>query len=60
MFSEDELLSDFWSLEGLDLQLICKEFGVGASTNGMEDFGDEPSPICSLPPVSLQAGFHLD
>lgn len=40
--------------------MVCKESRVGASLNELEDFGDEPSPLCSLPPTPLSAGLHSD
>lgn len=53
MFWDDEVFSDDGSMQGPNLQLVCKEFGVGASINGLEDSRDEPSPIYYLPPVPL-------
>lgn len=46
--SEDEVLLDD-GLDGSKLQLVCKEFGCKS-----EVLSDEPSPICSLPPVPLE------
>lgn len=57
--SEDEVLS-VDGVDGSELQLVCKEFGVGVSLNKSKDSGDEPSPICFLPLASLRVGLQSD
>lgn len=51
--SVDEVLSDDGPLDGLDLQLVCKESRVSSLLYKLEDSRDEPSPLYSLPPVPL-------